>query len=186
MMASDREPRRELYQRLVRECATELRRFALRLCRGRAQDADDLVQDTYQEAWRSIGSLRETAKGRAWLFQIMRHRYARIVRDDVRRQRLEVVASELSADAAAPDDVVTRNAICHAVDQLDDRFRVPLLMVLLEGATCQQVADELKVPLGTALSRIHRARKTVRELLVERDPVEAAAAPRLRSVGGSS
>ncbi len=173
-----------LYRELVNTHAHDLRRFALRLCRGRAEDADDLVQDTYQEAWRGIDQLRDSSKGRAWLFQILRHRFSRIVRDEVRRQRLEVVATEHAETQVAPDDFATRHAICHAIDQLDERFRIPLLMVLIEGATCQQVAEALRIPLGTALSRIHRARTTVRELLRERQP--ASSKTRLRSVGASA
>jgi RNA polymerase sigma-70 factor (ECF subfamily) len=171
-----------LYRGLVSKHAQELRQYALRLCRGRAEDADDLVQDTYQEAWRSIAQLRDASKARGWLFQILRHRCARVVRDEIRRQRLEVVASDLAPTEVAPDDFVNRNAICHAVDQLDERFRVPLLMLLVEGLTCQEIADELDIPLGTALSRIHRARSTVRELLSERQPAQGER--RLRSVGG--
>jgi len=45
-----------------------------------------------------------------------------------------------------------------------------MLLVFMEGMTCQQAADQLKVPLGTVLSRIHRARKHLRERLGDDDP----------------
>ena len=62
-------------------------RFAYRLA-GQADVAEDLVQETYYHAWRSIGSLRDENRARAWLFQILRYRYSHYVRSDTRRPKL--------------------------------------------------------------------------------------------------
>ena len=56
-----------------------------------------------------------------------------------------------------------------ALAELDERYRVALLLVFVEGLTCREAADELGVPLGTVLSRIHRARKAMREALGDDD-----------------
>ena len=50
-----------------------------------------------------------------------------------------------------------------ALNELDDRYKIPLLMVYLDGRTCQETADELELPPGTILSRMHRARGILRE-----------------------
>ena len=172
-----------LYRSLVRANARDLHRFALRLCGGRSAAADDLVQDTFQEAWKSIDKLRNPDKGRAWLFQILRHRHVRFVRDDIKQRRLELVAQEQSTQQTDPTDLPNRDAINRAVDKLDEKYRVPFLMVFLEGATCQQTADALELPLGTVLSRIHRARTMLRERL---KGVTHFSGPRLVANGGRS
>lgn len=67
--------RQEFFERLVRDYSAEFYRFAF-LQTGQAEAAEDIVQEAYYEAWRSIGRLRDPEKARAWLFQILRHRYA--------------------------------------------------------------------------------------------------------------
>ncbi len=52
-----------------------------------------------------------------------------------------------------------------ALDSLEDHYKVPFLLVFLEGMTCQQAAEFLDVPLGTVLSRIYRARRLLRQHL---------------------
>ncbi len=75
--------RRALYETLVTRHAALLERVSRRLCRDGAA-ADDIVQDTYVEAWRSIDSLRDTANARPWLLAILRHRFARWARTAAR------------------------------------------------------------------------------------------------------
>ena len=177
-MASGTKPEseRELYARLVRNYATDLYRFGFRLC-GDAHLAEDLVQETYGEAWRGRHGLRERAKARAWLFQILRFRYAHHMRARGRRPR--VVGSDVG-DGAGVDPNVTvgnRDELQRALDALDDRFKVPFLMVFVEGMSTKECAGALEIPVGTVLSRLHRARAALRLTLRP----EAAA-----SVGGSS
>lgn len=57
-----------------------------------------------------------------------------------------------------------------ALDGLDDRFKEPFLLVFLEDFTCQAAADLLDLPLGTVLSRIHRARQQLRAAIRQLDP----------------
>jgi RNA polymerase sigma-70 factor (ECF subfamily) len=165
--------RRETYERLVRSHAAELYRFAFRLC-GHRETAEDLVQETYSEAWRSLVSLRDAEVGRAWLFQILRNRYSHWVRDSGRRLRPTASIDQLNGELTRPGpDVLGKLAnqelIQEALDALDDRYKEPFLMVFAAGLTCQQVADQLQMPLGTVLSRIHRARLFLRRFLREID-----------------
>ena len=68
-----------------------------------------------------------------------------------------------------------------ALDELDERYRLPVLMVFMEGLTCREAAEELNVPLGTVLSRIHRARQALKKTLKETDGETASGTePRLR------
>ncbi len=167
--------RRALFQRLVRDQAGELYRFAL-LQTGQAEQAEDLVQETYYEAWRSIARLREPEKARAWLFQILRHRFAHWVRAKSRRPQATVDVTEqeiVSKNAVdALESLERRDAIRRALQRLDERYRETFLLVFLEGFSCREAAAFLEIPLGTVLSRIHRARRDLRASLSEFETVQ--------------
>jgi len=156
--------RRKLYETWVSDHAAELYRMAYRLC-GKAEAAEDLVQETFYHAWKDIAGLRETAKARAWLYQILRHRYAHWVRS--RTRRISAASNDQGVERIDPNpSSLTRlghqEQLQRVLDDLDDTLKVPLLMVFLEGMTCQEAADALDIPLGTVLSRIHRARQRLR------------------------
>jgi RNA polymerase sigma-70 factor (ECF subfamily) len=183
---------RVLYAQWVRQHATELYRFGYRMC-GDAETAEDLVQETFHEAWKCMGRLRETERARAWLFQILRHRYMRWRRSERRSGAIRVPIDAIPAEhlehrgATSPD--VPDEALKRALDGLTDRLREPLLLVFMAGMTCQEAADRLDLPLGTVLSRIHRAKRHIRSVMKESSPVsrratdEAASTPRFRTGG---
>ena len=193
-----KEGRRDRYERWVREHSEDLYRFAFRLC-GEADTADDLVQETFYHAWKDMGKLRHKEKAKAWLFQILRYRYAHWVRERSRRPVIAGSAEPLedhAQTAATPFEVLAnRESVQMALDTLEDRFKLPLLMVFMEGLTCQETADYLDIPLGTVLSRIHRARRRLRRSLGEQADSSAGDAekngrghvlkPRLRLGGGA-
>ena len=154
-----------LYEGWVRDHAGELFACALRLTGNRSL-AEDLTQDTFYEAWRSIKQLQEPHRARAWLFQILRHRYLHHIRDSGRRPQLQDApdAADEHADThpTALAQVAEAEDLQTALSQLPPDCRLVLVMVLMEGRTCQETADELKIPLGTVLSRLHRARSRLR------------------------
>ncbi|HVX86781.1 MAG TPA: RNA polymerase sigma factor [Phycisphaerae bacterium] len=148
--------------------APTLYRLALRLC-GKRELAEDLLQETFVEAWKSCDKLSDVAKAKAWLFQILRNRWSHYLRDSSRRLRpshdqdaLERVGSRFPnhSDLLAESDFVQR-----ALDQLDEDLKLPFLCVVMEGYSCQETADLLKIPLGTVLSRLYRARQALRLVL---------------------
>lgn len=198
MKPSDRD--KTLYESWVRAHGGDVYRCAQRLC-GHADTAEELTQEVFYEAWRGIGSLRELSKARVWLLGILRHRYMHWLRDQKRRPRSGVGADAKAAgvrsDADTPQEVLERQeALQAALNELNDRYKVPFLLVFLEGLTCQEAADFLDVPLGTILSRIHRARQFLREnlqdeeardsghLRIRHDQADPGSPP--RSVGGAS
>jgi len=179
-----REQQRELYKQLVQEHATALYRFCVRRC-GDVQTSEDLVQETFVEAWRGIDSLREPGKAKAWLFQILRHRYARWC---ARQQREPAARAMPEASHANPSNVIPlmsydprggfeqRELLQKGLDALDERYKEPFLLVCLVGCTCSEVAALLDIPLGTVLSRLHRARRALRAHM-ETHEKEVAQAP---------
>jgi RNA polymerase sigma-70 factor (ECF subfamily) len=166
MSASD--PSRLHYERLVHAHAADLYRFAYRLT-GRAELGQDLVQETFLEAWRSIAQQKNPETARAWLFSILRHRWAHLCRDAARRiQALpssHAFADFPAGDATAADALADEEVLRNALDTVDPRFKEALLMVFMQGLSCKQAASELGVPIGTVLSRISRARAALRTAL---------------------
>lgn len=170
------ESRQALYEQMVDEHSDDLFRLAYRLCGDRCQ-AEDLVQETFVQAWRSLGTLRDRAAARGWLAQILRHVWYRFCREQRRQPSCQDVALEdvalYAADEPQHDDVLQT-----ALDQLSPAAREAFLMVTMGGFQCAEVADMQQVPLGTVLSRIHRARLALQKWL----DGQRAERPRLRVV----
>jgi len=192
-MASPLRSYRAFYESLVRSLAPGLYRFAFRMT-GRVEVAEDLLQETFCEAWRSLASLRDPARARAWFFRVLRHRHAHWARAHGRRMRAlppahaHGVAVEHLPDPAQERGrrrAEDREMLQNALDGLEDRFKIPFLMVFLEGLTCREAAGQLDLPLGTVLSRIHRARGFLRRRLgwLERADQADPPAPRLAAGG---
>lgn len=146
-----------------------LRRYA-RALTGDAAWTDDLVQDTAERALGRRHTLQPQSNLRAWLLTILRHLYI-----DQLRKRREIAVDDESAPwrtmavpAGQVDGVflleVQRALYCLPVEQ-----REVLLLVGLEELSYQEVSGILKVPVGTVMSRLSRAREHMRSLLKE-DP----------------
>ena len=173
---------REYYAELVGSHAAELYRFAHRLC-GPPETAEDLVQETFLEAWRSLGDLRDKRNVRAWLFQILRYRYAHFVRNSRRKITANTGMGDEQIPAAITEDplesLAQRELLQHALDGLAQHYKEPFLMVFLQGLTCEETSRELRLPLGTVLSRVHRARKLLRAHLRRLEPNDLAVSTKL-------
>lgn len=178
------------YERWVHQHADDLYRYAHRVA-GDPAAAEDLVQETYYEAWKSMRTLRDAARARAWLFRIMRRRVSRWRAGEARSRALAPASIDGAEGLAAPHrdpagEASERDALQHALDALDERLKTPLLMIFIEGLTCRETAARLDLPLGTVLSRVHRAKRRLRESLEktsEDRPDADGASTRLR-LGG--
>jgi RNA polymerase sigma-70 factor, ECF subfamily len=147
-----------------------LLRVANSLTRNHA-DAEDLVQDTLIRAFRAIGGF-DGRHPRAWLLTILRNTH--INRN--RRRRPELLRDPDSATtglAATPSsnrtdelvDYTLDAAIVGALDALDEPFRRVVELVDIDGLSYAEAALMLDVPVGTVMSRLHRARSRIRDRL---------------------
>lgn len=163
-MAMD--PRKQ-YEQWVSAYAPELYRFAYRLS-GKHQVAEDLLQETFVEAWRSIRNQREPGKERAWLYQILRFRYAHHLRDRKQEPQMAMLEEDMAAARRAVpalEALAERESLEMALGLLSPEIRETFLMVFMQGYKCREAAEDLKVPIGTVLSRLSRARETLRRSL---------------------
>lgn len=139
-----------------------LRRLAASLCRDR-NGADDLVQDTVE---RALGRSHQFVGGnlRAWLTTIMLNRFRNDRRALARRPVLvdvddPAISQKLSVrpDAQGPD-------IVRALDRLPEEQRTTLLLRTLEDLSYAEIAQAQGVPIGTVMSRLARARESLRQM----------------------
>jgi RNA polymerase sigma-70 factor (ECF subfamily) len=141
-----------------------------------AADADDLVQECLARALSRPHVWDEVRDVRAYLFTMLRHTHVDLTarsRRDFETVSLEEVAAELPCGPDQPQALLLRD-LARCLDALPSDRRRIVLLVGLEGMTYQEVADRLCVPLGTVMSRLSRARETLRRLVLEEEPAPLA------------
>ena len=140
-----------------------LRRYARALFGNRTQ-ADDLVQDTLERAWTKRDRWKMGTNLRAWMFTIMHHLFI----NQIRRERLLESYDESVEAVAAPYtevDIVEMRELRDAIANLPVDYREVLILVAVEQLRYEEVAEILKIPIGTVMSRLSRARKQLRHIM---------------------
>jgi RNA polymerase sigma-70 factor (ECF subfamily) len=172
---------RRTVQRLVDEHYTALYRYAYRLSGGCA-DAEDLTQETFCKAQDHLAQLRDPERAKAWLFSILRNAYLHRTRSD-RQQRCVSLESigDLPDPAGEPLPAVDPEQLQHALNELPELFRTPVILYYFEEFSYRDIAEQMDLPLGTVMSRLARAKAHLRERLVQ--PVVVADGRRRASDG---
>jgi RNA polymerase sigma-70 factor (ECF subfamily) len=138
-----------------------LRRYARALTRS-PEAADDLVQDCLERAWRKAHRWERGTDLRAWLFTLMHNLYV----NGLRRRQLETepMTHDEHEDKRQrpPDSGLDLRDLEQGLAQLPPEQREVLLLVCLEQMSYEQVSAIVGVPIGTVMSRLHRARKRLR------------------------
>lgn len=131
-------------------------------------EAEDLVQDVYLEALKSFHRFQPGTNCKAWLFSILFHRLHH-VRRRLLKSSLEDTFRDQDSLAAAPPvpQEIRDENILAALDKLPLAFREIVVMADIEEFSYKEIADTLKLPLGTVMSRLSRGRKLLREELSE-------------------
>ena len=158
------DPRQRQFEELTRAHAGDLYRFAYWLCRQDAL-AQDLVQETMLRAWKSLDALREAEAAKPWLLTILRREHARHYE---RRQVDTVELNEsIPEDAAwaSPERHGDAAEIREAMSKLPHKYREPLLLQVLGGMSCVEIADELGQQPGAVMTQLCRARQKLKSIL---------------------
>jgi RNA polymerase sigma-70 factor (ECF subfamily) len=150
---------------------------------GDREEAEDLVQETYAKALKGFPSFRLGTNFRAWMYRILRNTFL------TSRTGLKATmtvplnpdedGSALPVQPDTPETLLferSNNEILQsAIDELPIHFREVLLLCEVEEMSYQEISETLSVPIGTVMSRLSRARRTLRERLRPRVSTEAAA-----------
>jgi RNA polymerase sigma-70 factor (ECF subfamily) len=153
------ESKRAAFERLVRAYSSELYRYGYWLSRDRFV-AEDLVQETFARAWINRSSLREERAAKSWLYTILRNEHARLFE----RKRLDIAEVQ---DLDSLEDERLKNVhgeleMSEALHALPASYREPLLLQVLGGFSCEEIAKLMDLTPGAVMTRLSRARLTLR------------------------
>lgn len=166
------------FEELIRPHLDSVRRFVFSFS-SNWQDADDITQEALIKAFRAFPSFDGRAAVSTWLYTVARTAAIDWHRSRIsRRGECDLLAPESHPgtqmqrgqdDAVAGKQEVER--LWAAIQRLDDRSRVPLVLFEIEGLSYDEIAEVEQVPVGTIRSRLSRARQHLREAL--EDPSDA-------------
>jgi RNA polymerase sigma-70 factor (ECF subfamily) len=170
---------------LIVGCIPHLRRYARALTRDR-EEADDLVQDTLERAWKHVHRWRGESDMRRWLFAILHNVHV----NHLRRQRrappkapLEDAVDTVALGSAEMSEEV--RSVGRAFQELPGDHREVLVLVAVEQLSYRQTAELLGIPIGTVMSRLSRARDGLRSALLAAEARVGAETEERKEVGGS-
>ena len=152
--------RRARYEKLVASLYQDVYRYGFWLCKSQPL-AEDLVQETFLRAWRSLDSLKNDNAAKAWLFTILRRENARLyeryrpVLVDVDEQVI------VEKDSIEPDNKMERRWLLDAMNRLEKDYREPLLLQIIGGFSGKEIALILDINSNTVMTRLLRARSKV-------------------------
>ena len=155
---------------------------AMRMTRNPA-DAGDLVQETYTKAYAAFGQFEQGTNLKAWLYRILTNTFINSYRKNQRQPYQSAIDEledwQLGSAESLTQGRTTRSAEAEAIDHLPDSdvkealqsipedFRLAVYLADVEGFAYQEIADIMKTPVGTVMSRLHRGRRLLRDLLAE-------------------
>ncbi len=152
------------YALLIEAHSQDLYKYALWLCKDKNM-AEDVMQEAFLRAWKSLDSLREAKAAKGWLFTIFRREHARQF-ERKQFQYKDVEEMDTIADnQMGYDDRPEAFALRNALKRLPDDYREPLEMQVLGGFSCDEIASILDISASAVMTRLFRARKKMRQIL---------------------
>jgi RNA polymerase sigma-70 factor (ECF subfamily) len=163
-MATTVTARQNEFERVAMPHSRSLLRVARRLAANPAT-AEDLVQETLLRAWRSFHQFQAGTNARAWLFRILFNAFyaqGRKIRSAPVMVPLQPPGGEAEPQSRAAHTSLDAAMISRALGELSEEHRTVLLLGVVEGFTCREMAEILSLPMGTVMSRLSRARQALR------------------------
>ena len=153
--------------------------YALRMT-GDADDAHDLLQETFLKAYRFWDKYEKGTNIRAWLFRIMKNTYINVYRksskepDTVDYEDIQNFYNTIREDSTDSNDLQQKlfsqlldDDVAKALESLPEEFRTVVILCDIEGLTYEEIAEFVECPVGTVRSRLHRGRKLLHGKLFE-------------------
>jgi RNA polymerase sigma-70 factor (ECF subfamily) len=171
---------RALFEEQAIPFMDQLYAAAMRMTRNPA-DAGDLVQETYTKAYAAFAQFEQGTNLKAWLYRILTNTFINSYRKNQRSPYQGTIDEledwQLGSAESITQGRSTRSAEAEAIDHLPDSdvkealqsipedFRLAVYLADVEGFSYQEIADIMKTPVGTVMSRLHRGRRLLRDLL---------------------
>lgn len=130
---------------------------------GSRTDAEELTQEAFFQAYKSRETLRDPSAAKAWLVKTLRFCFTR----ELRRQK---TASTVPLDdgfdiEGGPGANAEAIALHRAIQELDEHYRVVVVLFYFQDLTYREITDALELPIGTVMSRLSRGRQLLHEKL---------------------
>lgn len=186
------------FERAAMPFLDSLYNTAYRMARN-AEDAEDLVQETYLKAYRSYGQFTPGTNLKAWLFKILKNTFINEYRKrqaapaesdfaDIEESFESQLAPDASGQMKNPEEEILESAfdqgVQRALDELPEDYRMAVLLADIEGFPYKEIAEILEIPVGTVMSRLYRGRKLLEAEMLryarERGYLRDGAAPAKR------
>lgn len=150
--------RQRQFDQTVRAYSADLYRYAYWLCRDRFT-AEELVQETFARAWKAWDTLGDPGAVKSWLISILRNERARLYE----RKRLDI-SDDDPQDLEIPSGIQpgAQLELEEFVGELAPAYREPLLLQVLGGYSCAEIAGMLGTTEGAVMTRLTRARQALR------------------------
>ncbi|MDZ4834400.1 MAG: RNA polymerase sigma factor [Candidatus Melainabacteria bacterium] len=139
------------------------------------EDSEDVVQQTFMKAFRSIDSFKQEMNERSWLYSILLNTIRDRISNMQGRPPLltldgdDGIADSIIDEHSGPDELVsqklTLDQLSGAIASLPEQFATPFVMREVSDMKYQEIADLLGIPIGTVMSRLYRARRALAEIL---------------------
>jgi RNA polymerase sigma-70 factor, ECF subfamily len=165
-------PQPDSFEDLAMPLFDQLYNFARWLTQNR-EEAEDLVQETYTKALKGFSSFQLGTNFRAWMYRILRNTFL-TSRTGLRAASTVSLDSEedgpeLAVENETPETILMRSSnsqlVQSAIDDLPVHYRETLLLCDVEEMSYREIAETLSIPIGTVMSRLSRARHTLRDHL---------------------
>lgn len=154
--------KKQRYESLVAALYQDVYRYAFWLCKNQPL-AEDLVQETFLRAWRSLESLQNDKAAKAWLFTILRRENARLY-ERYRPDLVDIEGQSLPEKGEhEPDSQMDRELLHSAINRLDADYRDPLLLQVIGGFSGKEIAEILDLNNNTVMTRLFRARSKLKQ-----------------------
>jgi RNA polymerase sigma-70 factor (ECF subfamily) len=152
---------RARFEAVARQYAADLFRFAVWLC-GNEALARDLVQETFLRAWRAIDSLKDDNAAKSWLITILRREYARTFERKVPPLTDIDSVTVADTDELSPDERAERALLREGMLALAPKYREPLLLQVVMGYSCEEIASQLEISKSAVMTQLFRAREQLK------------------------
>ena len=155
------------FAQLYEQFAPDLYKTALYTL-GNAEDAQDVVSETFLEAYKGIGRLRDPEKFKPWIFKILSARCKRKIAEYVKGKgqlNIQDLENMLQTDVLLEEQLGERMAVWQALDALTPQERLIVVLTVLQGYTTKEIAQMLRLAQGTVSSKLFRTYKKLRTLL---------------------
>lgn len=137
---------------------------------GNEDDACELTQETFYRLVTKGGQVRSASKVKSWLFTTLYRVFLGWKQRQARLPHFEINSVESELPVIVPEhvDVLRDDEIRDALFELDEHYRVPLMLFFLKDHSYSEIARILEVPIGTVMSRLSRGKGLLRQRLVAR------------------